>query len=54
MNLLADEGVDKQIVIRLREDGYSVSSVISKHSQELAKAFTVITPLGVRIRSSEK
>jgi predicted nuclease of predicted toxin-antitoxin system len=114
MNLLADEGVDKQIVVRLREEGYSVSyvaemapgisddivlelankegsllltsdkdfgdlvfrlrrlsagvvlirlagltpakkaSVISKHSQELAKAFTVITPMGVRIRSSEK
>ena len=118
MNLLADEGVDKQIVVRLREEGYSVSyvaemapgisddivlelankegsilltsdkdfgdlvfrlrrlsagvvlirlagltpakkaaivtSVISKHSQELAKAFTVITPTGVRIRSSEK
>jgi predicted nuclease of predicted toxin-antitoxin system len=116
MNLLADEGVDKQIVVRLREEGYSVSyvaemapgisddivlelankegsilltadkdfgdlvfrlrrlsagvvlirlaglaptrkaaivtSVISKHSQELAKAFTVITPTGVRIRSS--
>jgi predicted nuclease of predicted toxin-antitoxin system len=118
MNLLADEGVDKQIVVRLREEGYSVSyvaemapgisddivlelankegsllltadkdfgdlvfrlrrlsagvvlirlagltpakkaaivtSVISKHAQELAKAFTVITPRGVRIRSSEK
>ena len=24
MNLLADEGVDKQIVVRLREEGYSV------------------------------
>jgi len=24
MNLLADEGVDKQIVDRLREEGYSV------------------------------
>ena len=118
MNLLADEGVDKQIVVRLREEGYAVSyvaemapgisddivlelankegsllltadkdfgdlvfrlrrlsagvvlirlagltsakkaamvtSVISKHSQELAKAFTVITPMGVRIRPSEK
>ena len=31
-----------------------VTSIISKHSQELAKAFTVITPMGVRIRSSEK
>ena len=31
-----------------------VASVMSKHSQELAKAFTVITPIGVRIRSSEK
>ena len=31
-----------------------VTSVISKHSQELAKSFTVITPMGVRIRSSEK
>ena len=27
MNLLADEGVDKQIVVRLREEGYSVSYV---------------------------
>jgi hypothetical protein len=24
MNLLADEGVDKQIVVRLREEGYSI------------------------------
>ena len=31
-----------------------VTSVISKHSHELAKAFAVITPMGVRIRSSEK
>ena len=31
-----------------------VTSVISKHSQELSKSFTVITPTGVRIRSSEK
>ena len=27
MNLLADEGIDKQIVVRLREEGYSVSYV---------------------------
>lgn len=27
MSLLADEGVDKQIVVRLREEGYSVSYV---------------------------
>ena len=27
MNLLADEGVGKQIVVRLREEGYSVSYV---------------------------
>ena len=118
MNLLADEGIDKQIVARLRADGYCVSyvaemapgisddivlelankegsvlvtadkdfgdlvfrlkrisagvvlirlaglppdkkaaivtSVISKHSQELAKAFTVITPTGIRIRASVK
>jgi hypothetical protein len=27
MNFLADEGVDKQIVVRLREEGYSVSYV---------------------------
>ena len=27
MNLLADEGVDKQIVVRLREEGHSVSYV---------------------------
>jgi len=118
MNFLADEGIDKQIVVRLRQEGYSVSyvaemepgisddvildlankegsllltadkdfgdlvfrlgrlsagvvlirlagltpakkativtSVVSKHSQKLAKAFTVITPMGVRIRSSEK
>ena len=118
MNLLADEGVDKQIVVRLREEGYSVSyvaemapgisddivlelankegsllltadkdfgdlvfrmrrlsagvvlirlagltpakkaeivtSIIGKHSQELVKSFTVITPMGARIRSSEK
>ena len=31
-----------------------VTSVISKHTQELAQAFTVITPMGVRIRPSEK
>ena len=118
MNLLADEGVDKQIVARLREEGHSVSyiaemapgisddivlelankegsllltadkdfgdlvfrmrrlsagvvlvrlagltpakkaeivtSIIGKHSQELVKSFTVITPMGARIRSSEK
>jgi len=118
MNLLADEGVDKQIVVLLREKGCSVSyvaemapgisddivlelankegsllltsdkdfgylvfrlrrlsagvvlirlaglpsakkaaivaSVISKHSQELEKSFTVVTPMGVRIRPSEK
>lgn len=27
MNFLADEGIDKQIVVRLREEGYSVSYV---------------------------
>jgi hypothetical protein len=27
-----------------------VTNVISKHSQELAQAFTVITPMGIRIR----
>lgn len=31
-----------------------VTAVFSEHSQELAKAFSVITPMGVRVRSSEK
>ena len=31
-----------------------VTSVISKHSQELVKAFTMITPTGIRIRASVK
>ena len=46
MNLVADEGVDRQTVERLRADGHSV------HIEEMSKAFTVIEPGRVRVRRS--
>ena len=31
MNLLVDEGVDRPIVVRLRQDGYNVLYVVTTH-----------------------
>ena len=51
MNLLADEGIDRQIVNRLRQQGHSVLYIAEmKPDEELLNAFTVITPGTIRIR----
>jgi len=53
--LAAGESIDQILEShpRLTREGVQ-AAVISKHTQELAQAFTVITPMGVRIRPSEK
>ena len=66
MNFVADEGVDRQIVERLRNDGYPVvyiaelaPSISNDAVLDLAKdqgallltAFSVIRPRAIRIRA---
>jgi len=54
MNLLADEGVDKQIVVRLREEGYSVSYVDPRKildPQRLMPKNTTKLSWGITLRS---
>ena len=66
MQLLCDEGVDRQIVERLRADGHVVSyvaglspgkkadftaSAFAGRADEMTSAFSVVSPGGVRTRS---
>ena len=62
MNFVADEGIDRQIVERLRQEDYEVlyiaemepgisdEQVLNEHAPELSGSFAVITPGTVRIR----
>ena len=63
MNFLADESVDRPIVERLRGvvltrlagmsssgEADTVASAIAVHAAELPSAFSVVTPVAVRIR----
>lgn len=61
MKIVADECVDEEIVLRLRDDGHEagyvrvgiISAAIASHGNELLLSFRVRTEKAIRIRKAQ-